>query len=74
MGNMVGPILHVATGSPRLMTVVVDTPDGTRACVGAVSSYYEVVTEDFDRLTDERWAGSLGDAVEVDWLGDLNAR
>lgn len=74
MGNMVGRILHVGTGAPRLMTVVVDTPDGLRAYMGAVSSYYEVITEDYDRLTDERWAGSLENAIDIDWMSDLIAK
>ena len=74
VGNMVGRILHVGTGAPRLMTVVVDTPEGPRAYMGAVSSYYEVITDDFDRLTDERWASSVSEAVEVDWMSDLIAR
>ncbi|MBN1945731.1 MAG: DUF3160 domain-containing protein [Bradymonadales bacterium] len=74
MGNLVGHILHVGTGRPRLMTVIVDTPDGARAFVGAVSSYYEVTTANFDRLTDQRWASQLLDHTSpVPWMRDLMA-
>ena len=59
-GNIVGRILHVATGEINTAVVVPNDPtDGCQsAYVGPVGSYYEHITSDFDRLTDERWAES----------------
>ena len=74
-GNPVGRVLHVGTGMPRLMVVTMDTCEGQRAYAGLASSYFEVVTEDFERLDDETWAESLYDAPpqEVEWLSDVLA-
>jgi hypothetical protein len=73
-GAEVGRILHVGTGNARVMVVAVDTPQGPRAYVGAVSTYYEVITEDFERLTDIEWAnGRLDQAVPERWVLDLMA-
>lgn len=52
-GNMVGKVLHAATGFPQLIEVRIDGV----AYRGFVSSYSEVVTEDFERLDDE-WVGT----------------
>jgi hypothetical protein len=60
-GNPVGRVLHVGTGMPRLMVVTAGTCTGPRAYVGVASSYFEKVTEDFERLTDEVWAAELRD-------------
>ena len=74
-GNVVGRVLHVGTGRPRLMAVAVDTPFGDRTYTGVVSSYYEVITEDFQRLTDEEWAWDwLGRTDQVEWINDLIAQ
>jgi hypothetical protein len=76
-GAPVGRVLHVGTGMPRLMVVTVDTCQGPRAYAGLSSSYFEVVTEDFDRLDDIRWSEQLtGDTppAEVPWLSPLIAR
>ena len=55
-GNMVGWVLHVGTGPLNLAVVVANLPDGS-ACsfVGPVSSYYEYLALNFQRLTDEEW-------------------
>lgn len=58
-GMPVGYILHVGTGAPRIMTVAVNQCDGPRAYVGVVFSYYERITKDFERLTDEEWSSIL---------------
>lgn len=56
-GNVeVGKILHVGTGDARLMVTTIETCDGPRAYAGLVSSYYERVEEDWNRLTDPDWA------------------
>jgi hypothetical protein len=72
-GSQVGKILHVGTGSARLMVVTVDTCQGPRAYAGLASSYYEKVTENFDRLTDERWETELGQTppANVPWVTDF---
>jgi hypothetical protein len=69
LGNIVGRVLHVGTGYPRLLTMTVDTCVGPRAYTGMSYAYHELVTEDFVRLTDERWRERLsaGSAQEVPW-------
>lgn len=72
-GVEVGRILHVATGTPRLMVMTADTCNGPRAYAGLVSSYHEVVTDDWVRRTDDDWAPEAFDAPPVDWFTDLVA-
>ncbi len=55
-GVEVGRVLHVGTGNAQAMVVTVETCEGPRAYVGLASTYYEAVTENFERLTDEDWA------------------
>jgi hypothetical protein len=58
-GIPVGRILHVGVGKVNLGVFLADSPSsGFRpmAYMGPVMSYYQTVTENFDRLTDERWA------------------
>jgi len=76
-GNPVGRVLHVGTGMPRAMVVTVDTCTGSRAYVGLVSSYFERVTEDFDRLDDIRWSQELmqsGTPSDVKWMSPAVVR
>ena len=72
-GNIVGRVLHAGTGFPRLMVVTFETCDGPRAYAGVVSAYHEVVTQNFDRLTDQRWTDSLAASppAEVPWMREL---
>jgi hypothetical protein len=74
-GTIVGRILHVAVGEPRMMVVSVDTCDGPRAYVGPVFSYYETITEDFERLTDEVWSETLATSkpTDVTWMAPVIA-
>ncbi len=76
VGNMVGKVLHVGTGKPRLMVVTVDTCNGPRAYAGLASSYFERVTENFERLDDPQWAQELQSTTPADvrWMQDLIAR
>ena len=55
-GDPVGWVFHVGTG-PINMVVVVATPPGgaPTAFVGPVMSYYEHLSVNFQRLTDEEW-------------------
>lgn len=59
LGNEVGRVLHVATGIPQLMVVSVDSCTGSHAYVGLASSYYEQITEHYERLTDADWATTV---------------
>ncbi|HEX6245579.1 MAG TPA: DUF3160 domain-containing protein [Polyangiales bacterium] len=75
VGNPVGKVLHVGTGYPRMMVTTVNTCQGPRAYAGMVYAYHELVTEDFQRLTDQEWAqrfGSQGQRPgEVEWIGSV---
>ena len=73
-GTVVGRVLHVGVGQVNLGVYLVDqTPscDSPLAYVGPAMSYYEHITENFDRLTDERWY-EIVDAGHVpprpDWV------
>jgi hypothetical protein len=55
-GIPVGWVLHAGTGPLNLGVVVADLPNGrTTAFIGPVMSYYEHVSTNFKRLTDEEW-------------------
>jgi hypothetical protein len=84
-GNMVGKVLHVGTGAPRLFSVTIQTCAGPKEYRGFVSSYDEVVTANFERLTDEAWQQRIAKKrpdgqyatetpVDVSWLQDIVAR
>ena len=73
-GNIVGRVLHVGTGKARTMVVTVETCSGPRAYVGPVSSYYEKVTDQFQRLDDAAWVNVLTSATDISWMNDLVVR
>ncbi|MDC0678630.1 DUF3160 domain-containing protein [Sorangium atrum] len=75
-GAPVGRVLHVGTGRPRLMVVTADPCGARRAFVGLASSYFEKITGDFQRMTDEEWAGELQETTpdDVAWMQDLVSR
>jgi len=73
-GTIVGRVLHVGTGNARLMVVTTNTCTGPRAYAGLAFSYYEKITENFDRLTDERWATEVQRNPDVPWMHDLFGR
>ncbi len=55
-GNMVGWVMHAGTGPVNLAVVTTEVADGrTISFVGPVLSYYEHVSTNFKRLTDEEW-------------------
>jgi len=58
MGVPVGRVLHVGTGHVNMAIVVAQDPvDGCLTTyVGPVGSYYEHITEQFTRLSDEEWS------------------
>lgn len=56
LGNPVGWVFHVGTGPINLAVVVATPPGGVpTAFVGPVMSYYEHLSINFQRLTDEEW-------------------
>jgi len=75
-GNTVGRVLHVGTGGARLMVVTADTCVGPRAYVGLASSYFEHITENYERLDDETWAEQISTTTppDVPWMTDLVVR
>ncbi len=76
LGNIVGKVLHVATGNPRLMVVSVDSCEGPRAYAGVVSAYFEQTTDNFLRKTDEQWSTEIAKATPADvpWMQDVVVR
>jgi len=57
-GNIVGRVLHVGVGEVDLGIFLTNSPSDDyqpMAYVGPVMSYYETITENWDRLTDEQW-------------------
>ncbi|MRG93174.1 DUF3160 domain-containing protein [Polyangium spumosum] len=76
LGAPVGRVLHVGTGLPRLMVVTADPCGTPRAFVGLASSYFEQITSNFERMTDEEWQQGLQAATPADvpWMTDLVSR
>ncbi len=76
VGNPVGKVLHVGTGSPRVMVVTVQTCNGPRAYVGLVNSYFEEITGDYKRLNDQAWEMQLNQQTPADplWMQDIISR
>ena len=55
-GNEVGWVLHAGTGRINMAVITAPTPEGgTRSYIGPVYSYYEFISNDFKRLTNEEW-------------------
>lgn len=75
-GNEVGKVLHVGTGRARLLGITVETCSGPRAYVGLVSSFGQVVEENWNRLTDPEWLERIdaSDFPDPPWMTDLLAR
>jgi hypothetical protein len=60
-GNMVGWVLHAGTGKVNNAVITAPTTEGgTRSYIGPVFSYYEFLSNDFKRLTNEEWRGMDG--------------
>jgi hypothetical protein len=56
-GAMVGWVVHAGTGPLNMAVVQAPVPgEGMISFVGPVLSYYEHVSTNFERLTDEAWA------------------
>lgn len=55
-GNTVGWVLHAGTGRINMAVIAAPLPGGgNRAYIGPVSSYYEFLSNNFKRLTNEEW-------------------
>lgn len=58
-GNMVGWVQHAGTGAINMGFFLMEAPDGSfHSYAGPVMSYYEYVSTNFKRLTDEEWRSS----------------
>lgn len=58
-GNTTGWVVHVATGPVNMAVTTCALSDGTPVSfIGPVMSYYERITTDFKRLTDEEWSNN----------------
>jgi hypothetical protein len=70
VGNYNGWITHVGTGPINLGVFLAEVPGGESvAFVGPVLSYYEYVTENFLRLTDDEWDNEhLQSALRPAWV------
>jgi hypothetical protein len=76
-GNPVGKVLHVGTGRARFMVMTADTCTGARAYAGLASSYYERITQNFNRLDDPTWVNEFASSTppaDVAWVQDLIAK
>lgn len=75
-GNPVGKVLHVGTAAPRLFTVTIDTCKGPQTYKGFVLPYFEHITGNFERLTDEQWWAQVQKEAppDVPWMEDVVAR
>ena len=61
-GSQIGWVYHVGTGPLNLAVLTARLGDGnTYAFVGPVMSYYEHVSVNFKRLTDEEWVAMFED-------------
>jgi len=67
-GIPVGKVLHVGVNMPRLMVVTVDSCSGPRAYVGLASDYNELITSDYERLTDQQWPTRIKGAAPTPWM------
>lgn len=74
-GAIVGKVLHVGTGYPRLSVITANTCQGSRAYVGLAYAYHERITTNFMRLTDKEWTASVKAAPPASptWLMPLMA-
>ncbi len=69
-GSPVGYVMHAGTGPINLAIVVSDLPgEGSVSFVGPVMSYYEHVSVNFKRLTDEEWQDAY--AIEPSFRPDF---
>jgi hypothetical protein len=70
VGNYVGWVKHVGTGKINLGVFVVKNPDNVSiAYAGPLYSYYDYITTDLLRLTDDEWDSTyLALSLRPDWV------
>jgi len=83
-GNMVGKVLHIATGKVNLGIFLASSTFPNKhniVFVGPVMSYYEKTTENFNRNTDQDWQTAVANGnsgYRPDWvniyLADKNGK
>lgn len=58
------------------MVLSVDSCLGPRAYAGVVSAYFEQITDNFKRMTDQEWSSQISAATPADvpWMQDLVVR
>ena len=81
-GTVVGRVLHVGTGKINLGIFMIENSSSAgkpMAYVGPMMSYYEKITRNFERLTDEEWTDNVFNGqmpVRPNWvniyLADVN--
>ncbi|MFA9391845.1 MAG: DUF3160 domain-containing protein [Prolixibacteraceae bacterium] len=61
LGNMVGKVLHTGTGKINLGTFIIKNPECDQyvAYTGPFYSYYQDITKNFFRYTDQDWASKV---------------
>jgi hypothetical protein len=73
-GNIVGKVLHVSVGRVNLGVYLASCPmdySKAMAFVGPAFSYYETISTDFKRYTDEEWKATLDQGTvppRPDWV------
>ncbi|HNR68289.1 MAG TPA: DUF3160 domain-containing protein [bacterium] len=70
-GAVVGRVLHVGVGKLNLGVVLADVNGTPTAFVGPMMSYYEQITDNFKRLTDEEWSSLVESGqtpARPDWV------
>lgn len=61
-------VLHIGTGPLNMMVATCTLPDGRNvAYIGPVMSYYENITTNFKRLTDEEWKNEHARSARPAW-------
>ncbi len=75
-GNLVGNVLHVGTGQPRIVVVNGGERGRPHPYVGAVSMFAQRVVGDFQPMTDEEWLRQVSSANpdDVPWMRDVVVR
>ncbi len=67
-GYLVGWVKHAATGDQNYCTIVTDNQSGNLTTyTGVVNSYYEYVTENFQRDTDAEWLEKMDQIPSPDF-------
>jgi hypothetical protein len=76
-GVVVGKVLHVGTGQPRLIVLNGGDREHIKPYVGAVSMFAQTVLPNFQRETDAEWLRQLwagGNPEDVAWMRDVVVR